>query len=223
MYGCSQWPNPSRCPQVRWPISAGSQPRARTETLSRATGSVEAPIRPTRHRSAFESGHTVVMSDRDTVGRDSRHRSATAALSSSRSRSSSNSWALPAPITVLNMFLTAPLHTSVGWSTALARLITTSASSMARLSRYWWGRGMPLGTRRPPALAKLTSSAPARSASRCSHISSGGGWVCRSRREPSSPSIGCPPQSRTRAITASMMAGWEIMLVSGVRIGPWRR
>ncbi len=33
---------------------------------------------------------------------------------------------------------------------------------------------MPLGTRRPPAWAKLTSSAPARSASRWNHISVGG-------------------------------------------------
>lgn len=76
-------PSPRRCPHTRLPICSGSQPRACTDTLSRATGSVEAPRRPTRHRSAFESGHTVVMSDSDRVGRDSRHRSATAAFRAS--------------------------------------------------------------------------------------------------------------------------------------------
>ena len=41
------------------------------------------PRRPTRYRSAFESGHTVVMSDSDRVGRDSRHRSAKAVFRAS--------------------------------------------------------------------------------------------------------------------------------------------
>ncbi|EXI76417.1 MAG: hypothetical protein AW07_00365 [Candidatus Accumulibacter sp. SK-11] len=46
-----QCPTPSRSPQVRLGTVAGSQPSAWTQALSRATGSVEAPIRPIGHRS----------------------------------------------------------------------------------------------------------------------------------------------------------------------------